>query len=363
MTPLKRQLTLYAGILILCGFLSACNNPSGNQKDKQPDTTRPKQDDQPAPSTADTSIITLAAIRETSGDSIELLFNERQQIFVVGKGDALMAKRINILRRSLSENIPVKIAFDLRGRSITSIDTVSANELNIFRESRKDIILTKAPVKIDVRRLDTSVFNRIERLPFPEIFRLCRNVVPDYATAKAIFDYCAAQACPGPPAVGPCIPFQYVRDGCYARAHKMRALIKDKFGYCVEKVFSFGNNGTERLAVRANKWGGCCVTWWYHVAPLIRVTMKIKLRNQILTFTMAYVIDPSMFNQPVPLSTWLAAQKETSCYSNANVSSYTIQPGSAYWPANSAGTAFATDPALTSTNYYLNLYRTLTTCP
>ena len=22
---------------------------------------------------------------------------------------------------------------------------------------------------------------------------------------------------------------------------------------------------------QADKWGGCCVTWWYHVAPLVRV--------------------------------------------------------------------------------------------
>lgn len=365
MKPLKHQLKLCVGILILCASITACNNPSGDQKDGQSDTTQPKQTDQPPASTMDTSMVTLAAIRETSGDSIELLFNERQEIFVVKRTDALVAKRMNILRRGVSENIPVRVTFDLRRRTIAGIDTVSTQEVNRFKELRRNITVVKPPVKVDVnfRRLDTSVFNDIQKLPFPEVFRLCSNVVPDYATAKAIFDDCAAQSChlPSPPAV--CIPFQYVIDGCYARAHKMREIIRTKYNYCVEKVFSFANVGTQRLSVRANKWGGCCVTWWYHVAPLIRIKTVIKLRYRTITLNLAYVIDPSMFDQPVLLSTWLAAQKEPTCHSNPNVSSYTIQPGSAYWPANNAGTMFDTDPSLTSTNYYLNLYRTLTTCP
>jgi hypothetical protein len=74
------------------------------------------------------------------------------------------------------------------------------------------------------------------------------------------------------------IPFQYVRDGCYARAHKMRQIITELYGYCCEKVFSFAIPYPNRLAVKANKWSGCCVTWWYHVAPLVRVRIKIKLR-------------------------------------------------------------------------------------
>jgi hypothetical protein len=87
---------------------------------------------------------------------------------------------------------------------------------------------------------------------------------------KEIFDFCAQLSChlPGPYAVPPCIPFQYVRDGCYARAHQMRRIITTRYRYCCEKVFSFANQDDDRLAVKANKWGSCCVTWWYHVASL-----------------------------------------------------------------------------------------------
>jgi hypothetical protein len=150
-----------------------------------------------------------------------------------------------------------------------------------------------------------------------------------------------------------------VIDGCYARAHKMRWIITTKYKYCCEKVFSFANEDNDRLAVRADKWGGCCVTWWYHVAPLIRV----RLRLGSFSLVLALVIDPGMFDKPVLLSTWLGAQQNTACSANAHVSMYSIQPGSAYTPANYAGTAFTTDPAYTATDATLTAYSGLTTCP
>ena len=77
----------------------------------------------------------------------------------------------------------------------------------------------------------------------------------------------------------------------------------------------------------------------------------------------ALVFDPGMFDKPVLLSSWLSAQKNTRCNAHANVSMYSIQPGSAYTPANYAGTAFATDPNYTATESTLVAYAALTTCP
>jgi hypothetical protein len=138
----------------------------------------------------------------------------------------------------------------------------------------------------------------------------------------------------------------------------MRWVITTKYGYCCEKVFSFANQNFDRLAVQANKWGGCCVTWWYHVAPLVRVRVRLGKASVVL----ALVIDPGMFDKPVLLSSWLYAQKNKTCDANANVSMYSIQPGSAYWPTNYQGTAFATDPNYTLTDATLNAYKNLTTC-
>jgi hypothetical protein len=188
-------------------------------------------------------------------------------------------------------------------------------------------------------------------------------VVPDYATLVNNFNDCASQGCNNPPpyTITNCIPFQYVKDGCYARAHKMRQMISKKYGYCVEKVFSFAIGAPNTLAVKAAMWGGCCVEWWYHVVPLLRLNVKSKFGT---VSQVCYVIDPGMFTKPVTLSTWLQAQKNTGCNPNATVTSYSIQPGSAYWPSFYGSTnSFGTDPNYTLTEQTLIGYKNGITCP
>jgi hypothetical protein len=89
----------------------------------------------------------------------------------------------------------------------------------------------------------------------------------------------------------------------------------------------------------------------------------VQVRILRESFVLALVVDPGMFDKPVLLSTWLSAQKNTGCDPHANVSMYSIQPGSAYTPANYAGTAFTTDPTYTATDATLAAYSTFTTCP
>ncbi len=307
----------------------------------------------------DTGLLTVAAIHKgKEGD--EIFFNERQQIFTLSRRTTA-TEQMRFLRDALKKNTPVRAVLDSKRAVVEKIEIVEEGEI---KEFRKNFPLEPRPAKpaaFDVRKLDPTVFNLADiKLKWPA-FKLCSKYVPSFAKAKEIFDYCAAQSChlPGTTAVTPCIPFQYVRDGCYARAHKMRKIITTKYGYCCEKVFSFAiPQGTYRLAVKADKWGGCCVTWWYHVAPLIRVRVKILSFN----FVFAMVIDPGMFNGPVLLSTWLSAQENTACHPNAKVTMYSIQPGSAYAPANGMGTAFSTDPAYTATDATLINYAGLTTC-
>jgi len=106
--------------------------------------------------------------------------------------------------------------------------------------------------------------------------------------------------------------------------------------------------------VQANKWGGCCVFWWYHVAPLVRVRLG---RWAVLLM----VIDPGMFDKPVLLSTWLAAQENKNCSANAKVTQYSIQPGTAYAP-NGGPNSYITDPNYTATDATLLAYQNLVTC-
>lgn len=312
--------------------------------------------------TIESGVLTLAAIRKPRGEGpTEYLFNERAQIFTlpapVRAAEELSAR----LQECFRGNAPVKVLLNARLGVIQEVGVPSPQEMEEFKRLKVPLDKPDKTLEINVAAIDPTTFNIVDYYLKRPTFRLCTRIVPSYLKAKEIFDICAKQSChlPGPYDISPCIPFQYVRDGCYARAHKMRWIITTKYRYCCEKVFSFANQNYDSLAVKADKWGGCCVSWWYHVAPLIRV--KIKLGT--LNVSLAMVIDPGMFDKPVLLSKWLAAQENKGCSPNAKVSMYSIQPGSAYGPTNYAGTTFSTDPAYASTDATLNLYHSLTTCP
>jgi Glutaminase len=307
------------------------------------------------PPTREEGIVTVATIREETG---RVLFNEKEQIFTLPETAARGAIS-DRLREGLGAGAPVRVVLD-PSRGIVLETAPAGAATDEWARSRTFLDHTSEVVRIRVGEIDPTQFNVVDlHLRWP-LFDLCDDIVPDYAKAKEIFDFCVAQSChlPTPPTVTPCIPFQYVRDGCYARAHKMRWIIENKYGYCCEKVFSFANQNNDELSVRADKWGGCCVTWWYHVVPLLRMRVSIGDAR----FTVALVIDPGMFDKPVLLSSWLAAQENQACSANAKVSMYSIQPGSAYAPANYQGTAFTTDPNYTATDATLVQYQNLTTC-
>jgi hypothetical protein len=309
-------------------------------------------------------VLTVAAIREGEGTT-EVLFNEREQVFALRPSSKASEALDATLREALLAREPVRAVVNPRQGLVKGIEALDDEELGDFHKRRVPLETPEKAMRIEVGKIDPTTFNIVDDYLDIPVFRLCRNILPSYAKAKEIFDFCAAQSCslPGPYGIPQCIPFQYVIDGCYARAHEMRRIVEDQYGYCCEKVFSFANQNLDRLAVNASKWGGCCVTWWYHVAPLVRVRVTIKLRSFQFRFVIALVIDPGMFDKPVLLSSWLAAQENLACSPNAHVSMYSIQPGSAYTPANYQGTAFDTDPNYTDTDATLAAYATLTTCP
>ena len=313
----------------------------------------------------ETDLVTVAVIRRGRDKTPQFLLNERQRIFVLGdkarRGDAA-----RLLAEALKKHIPVKVTLDSKRPVIHQVTAATEQELEIF--ARTHIPLPRAETdrnaEINLSKIDPTRFNIVDAYLKWRCFRRCTRVIPSYAKAKEIFDFCAALSChlPGPYASTPCIPFQYVRDGCYARAHQMRRIITTRYRYCCEKVFSYAPYSDDVLAVQANKWGGCCVEWWYHVAPLVRVRVKFRLPRLPRNFSivLAMVIDPGMFDKPVLLSTWLAAQENKSCNPQAKVSAYSIQPGSAYTPGWSG--TYGTDPNYTHTLSTLIGYQNGVTC-
>jgi len=310
---------------------------------------------------AETAILTLAALRTPeNGEPTQVLFNERQRLYTLPRSAAAATRYGDLLRELSASRSPVLATLDPTKGIVRRVEAPPDKELRRFERGRTHLEEVEKGFRVNLDKIDPTRFNVVDHGLKVPLFRLCKKIVPSYSKAKEIFDFCAAQGCylGGPFQISPCIPFQYVIDGCYARAHKMRWVITTKYGYCCEKVFSFANQNFDRLAVQANKWGGCCVTWWYHVAPLVRVRVRLGKASVVL----ALVIDPGMFDKPVLLSSWLYAQENKTCDANANVSMYSIQPGSAYSPANYQGTAFTTDPNYTATNATLNAYKNLTTC-
>lgn len=85
--------------------------------------------------------------------------------------------------------------------------------------------------------------------------------------------------------------FDVPENGCWARAHIMARELEKK-GIRVGKIFAEGFLTVET----ENALNGMGVSWSYHVAPLVAVkTQKgVELR----------VLDPSLFNKPVPVKTW-----------------------------------------------------------
>ncbi len=352
----RNRVTITVLLLVTVLFFSAFNSNKNTYK-----TGYPGYKPQPGES----SLLTIAEINDAADrKNIEIRFYERAAIFSIDKNSKAYTDNRVLLAEARKSNNPMKFVTDGKTNTILRIEKASDAEIRAYNtgdgpNSPKMKITGVAPLKIDLSRIDTSSFNKVEKQYYFPVFRLCTNVVPDYATLVSIFNDCASQGCNNPPpyTITNCIPFQYVRDGCYARAHKMRQMIMKKYGYCVEKVFSFAEGAPNRLAVRANMWGGCCVEWWYHVVPLLRLNVKFKN----ISFQVCYVIDPGMFTTPVTLSTWLQAQKNTSCNANANVTSYSIQPGTAYWPMGNSST-FGTDPNYTQTEQTLINYKNLVTC-
>lgn len=171
--------------------------------------------------------------------------------------------------------------------------------------------------------------------------------LPNYQKAVEIFNYMRYQSCGN--VNGVCIPFQYVKDGCYARAHYMKKLMEEKFGYTCQKLFSYAG-ANSNLAVNASNLG-CCVRWGYHVAPCVVIPINGRYEY--------YIIDPSMFSRPVSANEWLNAQKNANCGTGAGIVTADLKSGDAYTPIKTT-TGFAgydTDYDYSKTYQTLRLYR------
>ncbi len=310
-------------------------------------TAVPLQQNEPQNHLVKVANIRLAA----DGINHEVMFNELAELFTVYDATALAS-----LEEAFNKGQLISVLVNPWSATILKADAASASQISMHSASQVNTDPGTA-YKVDLSNTNDDDINHVpEQAVLNTTTPGLVNVIPDMATAQMMFDYIAHQCCAlgGPFTIDHCISFQYCEDGCYARAHKMCWIINNKYNYGTHKIFSFANAGSDRLSVKCEKWLGCCVTWWYHVAPIVNIKTPGGVK--------AYVFDPAMFDQPVLLATWLHAQENPACSSTPHVSMINIQPTSSYWPSGSTGYLFGTDPLYTSTNSTLISYAPLHTC-
>lgn len=153
--------------------------------------------------------------------------------------------------------------------------------------------------------------------------------------ARELFNLVNARLCCPASAPAPCIPFQYPDDGCWGRAHEMcRLMIAE--GEQPDKVWIYGN-----LKVDTANNPACYVAWGWHVAPTLLVSAG--------SYPEIYVIDPSLFNEPVPQGTWVGVQGDPTP---------TVEPSNASVFYRSKGGGYVVyDPTYSETQQVLTTYR------
>lgn len=296
--PYPRHTYSWRNLITLC--LATLLAFSSCQKNKTaPDTAVP------APAAAGTDgtarLLSVANVYYTSdGRNAEAWFFETPLVFEFSKTSTNAGENFKTLQYAKEHNLPVNVTL-IKGTEnmIDRITPASAIQIEQFKsEQSKRTPAETVPAPDDP---DAASFGGTQTSSLV-------SVVPNTTVLNNIFSTIKSQCnlSPGVLIYGPRIPFQFVADGCYARAHKMRQLIEDYYGYQSYKVFNYACNGSGTLSVKATLWGNnCCVKWWYHVTSYVYVQSGAS--------QVAYAIDPAMFNGPVSISSWVAAQKNVTC--------------------------------------------------
>lgn len=264
-------------------------------------------------------LLSVANVYYTNGGrTVTALFYETPLVHEFNSGIKNSVQYFNQLKDAKEKGLPINVRLaDEKLGLIEAVIAATPEQIKAFNDSKAEM-------------------EAAEEVESPEAIgtsnRRLTGVIPNVATLNTIFNTLRNQGClaAGPILYGQCVPYQYVADGCYARAHKMRQIIEGTYGYTSYKVFNYADQCPASpgvLAVNATLWGNnCCVRWWYHVAPYVYVQSGAS--------QVAYLLDPSMHSAPVAISTWLNAQKNTACgYTAGTVHKQAYYTSSAYWPS------------------------------
>jgi hypothetical protein len=274
------------------------------------------------PSSDDRLLSVANVYYEADGRTITVLFYETPLVHSISRASGKAEPLMKLLQEAKTRQLPVNVRV-AKGKEdlIESVIPATETQVKAYQEAK-----AKAEAAEQVEDPETMARNGANGRA------TLAAVIPNLATLNTIFNTLRNQGCraAGPYLYGQCIPFQYVADGCYARAHKMRQIIEGTYGYTSYKAFNYADQCPAVpgvLAVSATLWGNnCCVRWWYHVAPYVFVQSGAS--------QVAYLLDPSMHTAPVAISTWLNAQKNVGCgYTAGTLHKQAYYTSSAYAPS------------------------------
>ena len=264
-------------------------------------------------------IFTIADYVWINSDEVNVYFFETQAIYKLNKEAKSFTDAFNILKKGFAESKRVEVIYD-ENFSIIEVAVPSREIFNYPLFQSRDFL--------------------------DEVNLALTEVIESEAKLVEIFQYIVKQSCKGgTPDIDICIPFHFKWDGCYARAHKMRFIIEQSYGYKTEKLFTYDSkvprthDNVYTLAVKSED---VCIEWWYHVAPVVRFKKGKKILKR--------VIDPSMSNVPLKVTEWIKLQESTLCNPHARVGATEYRPSYVYFPNG------YTDPDYVHTNATLLEY-------
>ncbi len=238
----------------------------------------------------------------------------KAEFFFISWNNENAQEMLNLIVNSEKSKLPLKIF--LAENEIINVESPSKEELTTFEES---ILLLPNTQQI-VSNSRSSYSKRFF----------------SFSQVQEVFDYMKAQDCNNYYAdTNPCIPFQYKRDGCYARAHKMKEVMENVFRRSCDKIFVWGKLRN-----------GCTFyrRWYYHVAPVVYVGSR------------QYIIDPGLNkNGPVSIAEWKNAMLPNDDY---YIDEYktTIKSGAYYMPKDQYNSSYGyyTEYNVSGINNHMN---------
>ncbi len=124
------------------------------------------------------------------------------------------------------------------------------------------------------------------------------------------------------------LALRYPADGCYARTHLMVRRLLSR-GLAPSKVWAFAASNADLLWAETPDHPEGRVRWRYHVAPVLLVRGPGGDAREM-------VLDPVLFDSPVPVDEWRSALHDTPTLVRTAPGEPPLpaRGGSGYWPGS-----------------------------